>query len=68
MDTGKSKSSSKAERHDKNKGGLKEGQQSRGGAYRKPCLDMDEARLAQVFDDLVTQKGLEVFDFGEYMI
>ena len=66
MDTGKSKSSSKAERHDKNKGGLKEGQQSRGGAYRKSCLDMDEARLAQVFDDLATQKGLQVFEFGEY--
>ena len=66
MDTGKPKSSSKAERPDKHQDGLEKGRESRGGAFRKPCLDMDEERLGQLFDAIVAERGARAFDFGEY--
>ena len=66
MDTGKPKSSSKAERPDQNQGGLEKGRDNRGGAFRKPCLDMDEERLGQLFDVVVAERGAKAFDCGEY--
>ena len=40
--------------HDK--GGLEKGKQIRGGANRKPSLDMKEEELSQVFDLIMKRK------------
>ena len=50
--------------HDK--GGLEKGKQIRGGANRKPSLDMKEEELSQVFDLIMKRKGARAFDFGVY--
>ena len=49
---------------DHGKGGLEKGQGTRGGAIRKPSLDMKEEELSQFFDDIVRKKGAKAFDFG----
>ena len=51
---------------DHGKGGLEKGQGTRGGAIRKPSLDMKEEELSQFFDDIVRKKGAKAFDFGVY--
>ena len=46
--------------------GLEQGHETRGGPYRKPCLDMKEEELTKVFDHIVTKHAAKAFDFGDY--
>ena len=48
--------------HDK--GGLEKGKQIRGGANRKPSLDMKEEELSQVFDLIMKRKEQGLLIFG----
>jgi hypothetical protein len=48
------------------KGGLEKGQPIRGGANRKPSLDMNEEELSQAFDKVIRTRGKGAFDLGAY--
>eukprot|EP00435_Cladocopium_sp_Y103_P051991 s1349_g16.t1 len=46
--------------------GLKQSPMSRGGALRKPAVDMEEEELARVFDEVVKAHSAKAFDVGAY--